>query len=285
MNGLFWILLGLSLGFAVVEMSATFLVAERWRNYGIVDAVWSGGFAVIALLAFTWVNLSDLPAALRSSHSLLTAMVVLWSLRLALHLAVRIRSHHPVEDVRYAQLRSEWGAAVSQRMFGFYQLQGVLQAVLATPWLLVYANPGGAAAASGAAAWAGLGLWTAGWVGESLADRQLSRFRSDPANRGKVCQSGLWRYSRHPNYFFEWLIWLGYGVFALGTPWGWVGMVAPMLMAHFLINVTGIPMTEALSLKSKGEAYREYQRTTSAFIPWFPRRAAAGRTTASAPGR
>lgn len=102
-----------------------------------------------------------------------------------------------------------------------------------------------------------------------LADRQLARFRADPANKGKVCQAGLWNYSRHPNYFFEWLVWVGYAVFALGSPWGWLGLIAPALMLHFLLNVTGIPMTEELSLKSKGDAYRAYQRTTSAFVPWF----------------
>ena len=120
----------------------------------------------------------------------------------------------------------------------------------------------------------GIALWLIGLLGESLADRQLARFRADPANKGKVCRTGLWNYSRHPNYFFEWLVWVGYAVFALGSPWGWLGLLAPALMLHFLRNVTGIPMTEELSLKSKGDAYREYQRTTSAFVPWFKQAAA-----------
>jgi steroid 5-alpha reductase family enzyme len=121
----------------------------------------------------------------------------------------------------------------------------------------------------GASGLLGVAFWATGLLGESLADRQLARFRADPANKGKICQIGLWNYSRHPNYFFEWLVWVGYAVFALGSPWGWLGFIAPALMLHFLLNVTGIPMTEELSLKSKGDAYREYQRTTSAFVPWF----------------
>ena len=115
---------------------------------------------------------------------------------------------------------------------------------------------------------AGIALWITGLVGESIADAQLSRFRRNPANRGQVCQEGLWAWSRHPNYFFEWMVWVGYAVFASGAPWGWTGWLSPLLMLHFLLNVTGIPMTEELSVKSKGEAYRRYQRTTSAFFPW-----------------
>ena len=109
------------------------------------------------------------------------------------------------------------------------------------------------------------------------------RFRADPANRGRFISTGVWEWSRHPNYFFEWLVWVGYAVFALGSPWGWLGLIAPALMLHFLLNVTGIPMTEELSLKSKGDAYREYQRTTSAFVPWFPKSSTAPTAGTDAP--
>ena len=205
--------------------------------------------------------------------ALLAAIVVAWSLRLGGHLFVRVKSHHPVEDVRYAELRREWGAATDRKMFGFFLLQGALQVVLSLPMLLAFLNPArhGWVAGLGHFELAGLGLWAAGWIGESIADAQLARFRKDPAQRGRVCQTGLWYYSRHPNYFFEWMIWVGYAVFALGSPWGWLGLLSPLLMWHFLVNVTGIPMTEALSVKSKGDAYRDYQQTTSPFIPWRKR--------------
>ncbi|MBL9174635.1 MAG: DUF1295 domain-containing protein [Verrucomicrobiales bacterium] len=263
-----------AVAFAVVEMSATFVLARRWGNYGIVDVVWSGGFAVIALigLVLSWNVPSAAPGIPMPLPGLLVAgMVAVWSLRLAVHLGIRVASHHPVEDVRYAQLRREWGDATSWRMFGFYQLQGVLQAVLSTPFLLVFAASRNGTHRLGVPECLGLAIWVTGILGESIADRQLARFRGDPANRGRVCQAGLWNWSRHPNYFFEWLVWVGYAVFALGSPWGWAGLLAPLLMGHFLVNVTGIPMTEALSVNSKGDAYREYQRTTSAFIPWFKR--------------
>jgi steroid 5-alpha reductase family enzyme len=104
-----------------------------------------------------------------------------------------------------------------------------------------------------------------------VADSQLQSFKSNPANRSATCRVGLWRYSRHPNYFFEWLIWVAFAVFAMGSPYGYVAAFAPLLMLFFLFRVTGIPATEAQALRSKGDDYRQYQRTTSAFVPWFPR--------------
>ena len=275
------ILILLGLAFVVAEMLVTFRVARRLRNFGIVDIVWSAGFTplvLLYLLATAWqehaatARGSDLREALISRLPL-TLMVTLWSLRLGLHLLIRVRAHHPVEDVRYAQLRKEWGAQTDQKMLGFFLLQGGLQVVLSTPWLISSLQPPTALTGwVGGCLWLGLLLWAVGILGESLADRQLARFRADPARRGQVCQEGLWRYSRHPNYFCEWLVWLGYGVYALASPWGWIGLLAPALMYHFLVNVTGVPMTEVLSVKSKGEAYRRYQQTTNAFFPGPTRR-------------
>jgi steroid 5-alpha reductase family enzyme len=118
---------------------------------------------------------------------------------------------------------------------------------------------------------AGVALRAVGLVGESIADRQLAAFRRDPANKGQVCDVGLWRYSRHPNYFFEWTIWVGYAAFALASPLGALALASPALMLHFLINVTGVRATEAQALRSKGEKYRRYQERTSMFVPLPPK--------------
>lgn len=269
-----WLLLiGAALVFAVIEMSLTHGLARRLKNNGIVDVVWSAGFSGIvlvhALLAphFTNQPLVDL------RRTLLLVMVLSWSCRLAGHLWVRVRKHHPHEDVRYAQLRIEWGDQVDRKMFGFFQLQGAIQVVLSLPWLPVFLNPNPVREFAQLSAFelAAMILWIVALAGESLADRQLAAFRMNPENRGKVCQSGLWNYSRHPNYFFEWLVWVAFALYACGSPLGWLGFIAPALMWHFLVNVTGIPMTEELSVRSKGDAYREYQRSTSAFVPWFKR--------------
>jgi steroid 5-alpha reductase family enzyme len=142
--------------------------------------------------------------------------------------------------------------------------------LFAIPMLVAARNP------APPAIWDALGvaIWLLAVAGESLADRQLSRFRRDPARRGQVCQLGLWRYSRHPNYFFEWLHWWSYVCLAVGAPWGWAAIVGPLAMLYFLLFVTGVKPTEAQALLTRGAAYREYQRTTSAFIPWPPQRRA-----------
>lgn len=259
--------------FVVVEMVVTYSVARRLRNNSIVDVVWSAGFLFLGVIYLaTAPQLSD-GSSLNTSRALLLLMILIWSGRLAAHLFFRVKRHHPKEDIRYAQLRQEWGASVDRRMFGFFQLQGAIQLVLSLPWLLVFGDVSANRSVQ-TLSWfeiAGASLWLVGLLGETLADRQLARFRKDPANAGRVCQVGLWNYSRHPNYFFEWLIWVAFFLFACGSPWGWISLIAPALMWHFLVHVTGIPMTEELSVRSKGDAYRAYQKSTSAFIPWFKR--------------
>jgi len=272
----------MALGFAWVEMTVTWIFARRWSNYGIVDVVWSGGFAVIAVLYWILTAAREYDSVSRSfsgwhpvPSGVLTLMVTLWSVRLAWHLGRRVKSHHPVEDVRYARLRATWGVHADQRMYGFFLVQGLLQVVLSLPFLLtcLARRPGVSESLLAVVQVVSILLWVGSLVGESIADAQLARFRSNPDNRGQVCQVGLWSWSRHPNYFFEWLIWVAYALYAMSYPGGWMSVVSPGLILYFLLKVTGIPMTEALSVQSKGDAYRRYQRTTSAFVPWPPRTA------------
>jgi len=253
----------LGLLFAVVLMAVVWAIAVRIRNAGIVDIAWSAGFAPIAVL-FALLAPGD-----HTRRIVIATLVTLWSLRLGIHLYVRVMSHHPQEDRRYAELRRNWGTAVDRNLFGFFEMQALLLAVLSTPCLLICLNR---AAGLQPLEWLGLVLFVVALLGESLADRQLAAFRADQANRGKVCEVGLWHYSRHPNYFFEWLIWVAYFVMACAAPYGWITIFCPALMLFFLLRVTGIPMTERLSLESKGAAFADYQRRTSPFVPWFPRR-------------
>ena len=253
----------IALLFAVVLMALIWRLAIRIGNAGIVDIAWSAGFTPVAI--FFAAAASGSPAR----RALIGSMVSIWSLRLGGYLYLRVSAHHPLEDRRYARLRGQWGAKANQKMFGFFQLQAALLAVLSLPWLLVCLNP---RSALRPIEWGGCLLWMVAISGEALADCQLQRFRADPAHRGAVCQAGLWRYSRHPNYFFEWLVWVAYFVLALGSPCGWLTIYCPVLMLYFLLRVTGIPLTEQLSLQSKGAAFADYQRRTSAFVPWFPKR-------------
>jgi len=241
-------------------MAVVWGIAVHIGNASIVDIAWSWNFTPLALL-YAALSAGWLPRRL-----LIAALFTLWSARLGAYLHARVMGHHPEEDGRYQRLRREWAPRANLRFFWFFQAQAALNVILSAPLLVAGLNPRSSFHPLETAATA---LWAFALLGESVADRQLDRFRQDPANRGRTCDLGLWRYSRHPNYFFEWLIWVAYFLFALASPGGLATVYCPLLMLYFLFRVTGIPMTEAQALKSRGEAYREYQRKTSAFVPWF----------------
>ncbi len=256
----------LALGGLCVSFAALYLVARRIDNYGIVDIAWSYAFG--ALATFDALRGPGWPVR----RALIGAMAVVWSLRLGTHLFIRVLRHHPAEDGRYRQLRRDWAASFAPRMFGFFQLQAVSVVALGVAFLVACLNP---APVLHGTEIAGAALWLLALAGEARADRELAAFKRDPANQGRVCDRGLWRYSRHPNYFFEWLVWVAYFVFALASPWGWIAILGPASILFLLLRVTGIPMTEEQSIRSRGDAYRRYQRTTSAFVPWFPQQPTA----------
>ncbi len=246
----------------MLMMVFVWMAAKRMNNAGIVDIWWSYGFIPVAIFCAVFGKGDPL------RNALIGAMVCVWSFRLGTHLFRRVMAHHPEEDPRYAELRDQFPNHTWLMFFGFFQLQGLLIGLLSLPVVLACSNPTGGI---GALEVAGLVLWIVAILGESLADAQLAAFRKNPENKGKVCDAGLWRVSRHPNYFFEWLIWISFFVYALGAPFGWTGLFSPLLMLYFLTCVTGIPPSEAHSLASRGDAYRRYQARTSPFIPWFPK--------------
>lgn len=257
-------LLGLGLLLAAAVMAATFALARRVDNYSIVDVAWSLTFTPLALLD------AALATGWGPRRALVAALTCAWSLRLGLHLWARIAAHHPREDGRYVELRRRWAPALATRFFVFFQAQGLLNVLLSLPVLLACSN---ASPAFSAVELAGVALFVVALGGEALADAQLRRFKARAGSAGRVCDVGLWSWSRHPNYFFEWLVWCGFAALALPAPWGFTAAFAPLLMLYFLLRVTGIPMTEEQSLRTRGAAYRDYQRRTSAFFPLPPRRA------------
>lgn len=228
-----------------------------------MDPAWALSFLLVFSLLFL---LSD---AWLPRKILILSLGALWSLRLGIFLAIRVGSHHPVEDSRYTKLRAKYEPHVGRRMFGFFQFQAVSVPILALPFFLSLQSKGEGFYFPEIA---GALVVLLSLFGEAMADRQADRFKKDPANREKVCKVGLWRYSRHPNYFFEWGIWMGFGIMALATPWGFLGLSSPLIMYLLLTKVTGIPPAEAQSLKKRGEEYRKYQRETNAFFPWFARK-------------
>jgi steroid 5-alpha reductase family enzyme len=247
-----------ALGGLCAAFAAVYALARAIDNYGIVDIAWSYAFAALALVYALFGE--GWPVR----RAMVAALVTVWSLRLGTHLLVRISRKHPVEDGRYVQLRKDWASGFNAKMAGFFQMQAFSVVLLGIPFLAACSNP---EPAVGVLEWAGAALWLIAISGEALSDAQLARFKRGPQSAGRVCDQGLWRYSRHPNYFFEWLIWVAYFTFACASPWGWVGVISPACILYLLLRVTGIPMTEEQSVRSKGDAYRRYQERTSAFVP------------------
>jgi steroid 5-alpha reductase family enzyme len=231
------------------------------KNAAIVDVGWAIGFPILAVF---YALMGD---GFSVRKWLLVALTLFWGGRLAFYLLTTRVLGKVTEDARYAQLRQNWGGAIPFKFLLMFQFQALLVAFLSTPFLMPMLNidpslsPGEVV---------GVLVWFAAIYGEWLADHQLHRFKSNPGHKGQVCDVGLWRYSRHPNYFFEWLIWCTYALYAFSSPWGFAALLSPVVMLFMLLKVSGVPLAEAQSLKSKPEAYRRYQQTTSVFIPWFP---------------
>lgn len=247
-------------------MALAWVVQQRSGQSGWVDAFWT--FAVgIAGVACAL-------AALLVYHESLRPLIVaifaaIWSLRLGWHIVIRTRGAD--DDPRYAKMREDWGEDASKRMFVLLQIQALVSVPLVLAIAVAAWNaervPGIQDALAALLLIVAIG-------GEAIADAQVRAFARDPSNRGKVCKSGLWRWSRHPNYFFEWLVWLAYPVFAINMDasygWGWLALAAPVCMYWLLTRVSGIPLLEDHMVRKYGDLYLNYQRTTNAFFPMPP---------------
>ena len=256
-----WTLLGIATSAVVGLMFLLWLIHLFTRNASVVDPGWAAG---LALCAWVYALFGD---GYEPRRWMMAAMAGVWGLRLAAYLLITRVIGQP-EEGRYVHLREKWKTNLALKFLIFFQVQALLDVILSVPFLLAARNQ---SPQIHPLEWLALVVWVVAITGETLADAQLHRFKSDPRNKGHVCQAGLWNYSRHPNYFFESLIWIAYALLAFPASHGWIALYAPALMLYFLFQVTGIPATEAQAVRSKGEAYRAYQRTTSAFVPWSKR--------------
>ncbi len=257
-----WPLLAYGFAGAFLLFTALWIVQAITKNAGVVDIGWTTGVGAMAVAAAV---LGDgwLPRRV-----LLGAMGGVWALRLVLYiLKDRILGH--AEDSRYQRLRAYWGARANGWFFLFFTSQSLLVVLFALPFLP------GAGKADPHWGWsdtAAAALWLMAMGGEWWADYQLARFRQDPANRGKTCRDGLWGWSRHPNYFFEWLHWFAYVFLAMGSGCFSLSWIGPLAMYVFLVRLTGIPHVEREAVAKRGDDYRAYQRTTNMLFPMPPRR-------------
>jgi steroid 5-alpha reductase family enzyme len=251
----------LAAGVAMFAVMALAWVAQLGTGRsGWIDAIWSLGTGLCGAGGALAVGQGG-------RGRLVAACALLWALRLAVHIAGR--TLHGPDDARYAAFRAEHGARYQAWLFRFLMIQAAAALPLIGAVMLAAAAPAPALRLTDAAA---VALLLLAVLGAGLADRQKERFRRDPAHRGQVCDRGLWAWSRHPNYFFEWLGWFAWPLFALGggSAWGVLALLAPAEMYWLLVHVSGIPPLEAAMERSRGAAWRAYRARTSAFFPWFP---------------
>ncbi|MDS7594834.1 DUF1295 domain-containing protein [Agrobacterium tumefaciens] len=252
-----WPLLIVIAAFLSIAMAAAFTVQRVTGSSGWIDTIWSASVGIGGVAVAIFADDTDMRGLA------VLALVVVWSLRLGSHIGFRTKGGG--EDPRYAALLDEWGESASMRLFVFLQIQAVAAFVLVLAVHLAAANPAEFPRLIDMLA---ILLAIAALVGEAVADAQLSRFRKTPQAKGAVCEIGLWRYSRHPNYFFEWLFWCSFPLLALNAqPLSWLSIAAPVMMYWLLVHVSGIPPLEDHMLRSRGDAFRQLQNRVNAFFP------------------
>jgi steroid 5-alpha reductase family enzyme len=256
-------LLAMALALSIL-MALAWVVQQRTGNSGWVDTIWTFAVGLVGAGGALWPAAGAPPNA---RQWLVAGLVLIWSLRLGLHIAVRTAGI--TDDPRYAAFAKEWGVNSARRMFVFLQNQAFGSIPLAFAIFVAAHFPDARLRAQD---YLGVLILFVGIAGEALADAQLKAFRGKADNKGRVCDVGLWRWSRHPNYFFEWFCWLAYPVIALSLdyPWGLASLLAPVFMYWILVYVTGIPPLEEQMLRSRGDFYRAYQARTSKFFPLPP---------------
>ena len=245
----------------LILMTLLWLYSLAIKNASIVDIFWGTGFVITYWVAL-WIGSIEITTRIL----LLGGIVTLWGLRLSAH--IFLRNHKQPEDFRYAAWRAENGASWWWRsFFKVFLLQGVILWIVAVPLIAVQtANP---AATTCACEYSGLGLWLVGFMFEAGGDWQLTRFKKDPNNKGKLLTTGYWSVTRHPNYFGDAAQWWGFWLFAFSAG-AWWTVFSPLLMTFLLMKVSGVAMLERTLAKNK-PGYEEYSARTSAFFPWFPK--------------
>lgn len=252
----------LGIGLLMATLTGLWLVSLVIKDASIIDIFWGFGFVIIA---WFYAFQNDL-ASMEIREKILLAMITIWGLRLTIYLAMRNLGKG--EDYRYAQWRKDNGEKWWWLSFiRVFALQGFLLWIISATYLPSFSIR----AEMGVLEYVGVLLWIVGLFFEAVGDYQLAQFKKDPNNKGKVLNTGVWRYTRHPNYFGDATIWWGFFLFALAHPQGWMFVFCPIVMTFFLLKVSGVAMLEVKLKKSKPQ-YAEYIRTTSSFIPMPPKK-------------
>lgn len=247
----------------MIYFSLGWFLSYKTNKYAWIDFFWSSSF--LLAVAFLW------PQNILSPHGLISIMIGAWSVRLSYLLFTRIRKES--EDPRYVKLKAKWASNTARNFFILYIFEGLLTLTLCIPLYIAASMPAGTELST--LNYLGAGLFALFLFGEALSDHQLTVFKRQHAGQKKVCDIGLWNYSRHPNYFFEIMIWFSYGVFSIGSGSPVLAFIPFVIMYVFISKITGVPYAEAQAIESRGDLYRDYQKRTNKLIPWFPKKESA----------
>jgi steroid 5-alpha reductase family enzyme len=249
------------LGLIIGILTLLWLYSLLIRDSSIIDSFWGVGFAILA-----WFYCYALPEAWTPRNILICSLVTIWGVRLGLHIG--IRNHGKGEDYRYQQFRQQGGVHYWWISYlRVFVMQGFLMWIIAAPLLIAQTHIGGLTALD----YVAIGVWLIGFLFEFVGDWQLAHFKRNPQNKGKVMNKGLWKYTRHPNYFGDTMLWWGYFLFSLSVPGAWFYIFSPILMSFLLMQVSGVTLLEKTLVKSKPQ-YQDYIRKTSAFFPMMPKK-------------
>ena len=260
--------LAFALIFMLVVMTTAWATVLRTGNAGWTDVFWTFGTGLTGVI----VALSPWAGSPTHRQILVAVLVAVWSIRLGAYIAIRV-ARTKEEDTRYKLLKEEWGPTFGKRLFQLAIVQAPATALLCASIAAAALRPGEGLMLTD---YVGAVILAVAIAGEGIADQQMKTFKVDKANRGKIMDKGLWGLSRHPNYVFEWFGWVAYPVMAIdlfgpsgggGWPWGWAALIAPIVMYLILTRLTGVPPLEAAMLKSRGQAYADYQNRVGAFFP------------------
>ena len=264
--GLISLLVALALALSGA-MALAWVIARQPGRSGWTDVSWSYAVGLAGVAA----ALAPVGSGVGGRRWFVAVLIGIWSLRLGTHILQRTLKGG--DDPRYAELRRRWGDIFSRRLFWFLQVQAAAGFVLILSIVVAARNPAPFPAWSD---WAGMAIMVLATAGETIADRQLQGFAARTQNKQAVADQGMWGWSRHPNYFFDWLGWFAYALIAIGPDgrfaWGWLALSGPAFIYWLLVHVSGIPPTEEHMLRSRGEKFRDYQRRVNAFFPWPQRR-------------
>ena len=249
-----------SAAFVFLYMTGVFCLALIKKDNSIVDVAWGLGFIGVTLLTFF------LKEGWTTRQLIVSVMIFSWGTRLALHIAIRKRGKG--EDFRYAKWRQDWGRwFVLRSYFQIYMLQGVFLLIIALPILLINLSQKEDLTVVDLL---GIGVWCIGFFFEAAGDYELQQFKKRPENKGRIITTGLWKYTRHPNYFGEVVMWWGIFLIALSVQNGWIAVLSPLTISFLLLRVSGVTMLEK---KYQGNSeFEAYAKRTNAFFPWFPKK-------------